>query len=98
MLSGYLSPQKKSMYTEFAYYGDFWILKKHPQTVEDFTRDSGNYWLSLRCFTIFRKVPKFSEMFLADFKDFLGRFQGCFGHISEINHIALFLTIMDIDD
>lgn len=66
------------MYTEFAYYGDFWTLKKHPQTVEDFTRDSGNYWLSLRCFTIFRKVSKFSEMFSADFEGFSGQISGMF--------------------
>jgi len=98
MLYGYLSAHQKSMYPEFPYFGDFWTLKKHPQIVEDFIRDSGNCWLSLRCFTIFRKVSKFSEMFLVDFKDFLGRFQGCFGQISEIKHMGLFLTIMDIDD
>lgn len=93
-----LISSEKIHVSEFPYFGDFWTLKRHPQIVEDFMRDSGNCWPSLGCFTIFRKVPKFSEMFLADFKDFLGRFQGCFGQISEINHIALFLTIMDIDD
>lgn len=40
-----------------------------------------------------------SGMFLAYFKDFLGRFQQCFGQISRIIQAYNFnLTIMDIDD
>lgn len=63
------------MYPEFPYFGDFWTLKKHPQIVEDFIRDSGNCWLSLKMFHNFQEGFKV-------FGDVFGGFQGFSGQIS----------------
>lgn len=76
MLHGDLSPPKTLMYPAFPCSGDFWTLRKRPQSAENFMRDSGTCWLSPR------HSRQISGMFWTNFMDVFGRFNGFSGQIS----------------